>query len=564
MTILRIYWGLSLSLALGVWGCSSRSEAPSLGPALAGAPSLGHDASEAGVGGGGREAETDAGAGGRHEPVAGAAGAPADAPEWSRPDSCRTCDSAMAGASSAPSNPWVVYQADDDTRGVQEIYAVQRDQPETVPPIRLHEPLAPDWQVFAFGGWAPDPELYLFTAYRESSNEWKLWLVYFDEHGPSLTTTIDGTNPRWSPSGRYLAVETTDGVSIYENRGAGELARTFHQAGKSDAGFGCRWAGRDQLFFSVQMQDAEAPSIVRAAPLAQGFRVSTVVSGAENPRRFEVSPDASVVTFERNTQPSSLYAADVRSAGKATELAGAGAHLSSWSPDSAHLLVVNSVTEPGGAFLGAKPYTERLAAIAPSRLVLGGAFTPDSSRLMLWEPSNDALVDIELYDLTGKTALGTLARQGRYDGGPYWADDDVTAVVPTRTAEDANRDLSLIRVGGRGAETLDSIPASDSYAHYMLSPSGEFVVYTKGVEPSFDGYYVDLRDDGRRKPVRLPGDGTVWEPQFERGGPGLYYLREGQGGVRECLYLDLSERSGKAPLKMGRSGRVSVCAPQPV
>src|ERR1051325_1740204 len=103
--------------------------------------------------------------------------------------------------------------------------------------------------------------------------------------------------------------------------------------------------------------------------------------------------------------------------------------------------------------------------------------------------------------------LGILARQGRYDGGPYWADDNVTAVLPTRAREDGNRDLTLVSLSGRPSETLDSLAPNESFGTYTLSPRGELVVYSKGVEPSFDGYYVDLRETGSRRPARLPGEG---------------------------------------------------------
>jgi hypothetical protein len=141
-------------------------------------------------------------------------------------------------------------------------------------------------------------------------------------------------------------------------------------------------------------------------------------------------------------------------------------------------------------------------------------------------------------------------------------------VLPTRDELNTEVRLTLFSLSGRhSTDTFDSIPSSSEYRDIELSAHGEFVAYTKGVYPSYDGAYADLRyaaNGADPKPVRLPGDGIVKTFGFDASGAGLYYVREKDNGARECFYLDLSHQVAKAPVKVSRDGRVDRCDPQPL
>jgi hypothetical protein len=99
-----------------------------------------------------------------------------------------------------------------------------------------------------------------------------------------------------------------------------------------------------------------------------------------------------------------------------------------------------------------------------------------------------------------------------------------------------------------------------------ISAHNEFVAYSKGIYPNYDGANVDLRYDtaGDPKPVRLPGEGTLHSFNFDSSGTALYYIRELENGARDCYYLDLSRQAAQAPVKVNRDGRTNQCSAQPL
>jgi hypothetical protein len=88
----------------------------------------------------------------------------------------------------------------------------------------------------------------------------------------------------------------------------------------------------------------------------------------------------------------------------------------------------------------------------------------------------------------------------------------------------------------------------------------------KGTYPNYDGAYVDLRYErgGDPKPVRLPGEGSLYTFNFDPSGTALYYIRELENGARDCYYLDLSRQVAQAPVKVNRDGRTDYCISQPL
>ncbi|HYQ14813.1 MAG TPA: hypothetical protein VEQ58_03620 [Polyangiaceae bacterium] len=161
-------------------------------------------------------------------------------------------------------------------------------------------------------------------------------------------------------------------------------------------------------------------------------------------------------------------------------------------------------------------------------------------------------------NLEDSYSLGTM---GRNDSVTI-ADDRTTAVIPVRTSVDSEAKLSFTGVSGP-RQAIDSIPASNSYSREVFSAHSEFLAYTRGLAPNYDGAYVDLRYS-RRKPVRLPGEGNVTALDFDAAGTALYDVRERDNGARDCYYLDLSRQVAAEPVKVNGDGRVDFCSPQPL
>jgi hypothetical protein len=125
----------------------------------------------------------------------------------------------------------------------------------------------------------------------------------------------------------------------------------------------------------------------------------------------------------------------------------------------------------------------------------------------------------------------------------------------------------LFSLSGRHSTVrFDSISPNSEYRAVEISAHNEFVAYSKGVSPDYDGAYVDLRykTGGNPKPVRFPGEGTLLYFNFDSSGTALYYIREQENGARDCYYLDLSRQVAQAPVKVNRDGRTRHCISQPL
>ncbi len=600
----RILGGFLIGVLGAAWACSSEAERPDDAAGASGAADEPGDDSRAAAdggataGGGGADATFAGGA--ESEPRDSAqAGAGGEAPA---PRSCKTdedCDdgkvcsgreacvrgSCQAGKAVACADnlscsdeddgacvyadpsPWVVYQADDDTPGVQEIYAIKRDLAGKMQPIKLNEPLEAGWQSYGVDTWTPDPQLYLFTARGGSPEDAKIELVYFDAQGPQPPLVIDGANPLWSPSGRYLFVTLPHGVSIYEHEGAGKLTRVFEQSDPGFAALQGRWSENDKLFFSATGRDGVS-TLYAVADEKSKWTAQSLVTQAKAILDFVPDPDGGAVAYSLDPRPNgeTWWGVEAQPGSDPAVVASNGRTTLSWLPDGSRYLLTRYVeTEQvirGWAWIGEGSSRERKKTpVAVGELVLTGTFSPDGTSILLAEPVEGGGVDVRvLNEQTGKTDR-SLGVQDEAFSWPRFAADGDTAVMPTLRG--ANAELSLVSLSGRVSGTLDAIPSGQRFERYEITPGGEFVAYTKGVAPDLDGAYVDLRHPTGRKPIRMPGDGSVYSFQFDDVGQGLFYIRERDNGARECSYLDLSRQVAQPPVKLSRDGRVDVCVPQP-
>jgi hypothetical protein len=242
----------------------------------------------------------------------------------------------------------------------------------------------------------------------------------------------------------------------------------------------------------------------------------------------------------------------------------------SYSGDGARFLLFVTDDDSGTrAYLGNGPaYSAALTQIAPSELLLDdGGFSPDGQKILLSERVDDWGVDLSVMSLDNTSyTYDTLTRMGLRDQGPLWAADGDLALTSARDSADSEVKLRLVSLSDRRSDTIDTIPNGSQYGGMWFSAHAEFAAYTKGVYQNYDGAYVDLRYDttGDPKPVRLPGEGSVWSVSFDPDGAGLYYVREKDNGARDCSYIDLSHQVARDPVKVNRDGRVDYCIAQPL
>jgi hypothetical protein len=115
----------------------------------------------------------------------------------------------------ADESPWIVYQADDDTPGIPEVYAVKRGLLGKMTPIKLNDPLEAGWEATS-GGWSPDHQLYTFVIRQLSPYRAITQAVRFGHGLPEKAVAIPGDSIDWAPSGRAFAMSEESGISIYE------------------------------------------------------------------------------------------------------------------------------------------------------------------------------------------------------------------------------------------------------------------------------------------------------------------------------------------------------------
>lgn len=594
--------------ALGTaWACSSDQGPPASDTAPAdasGEPSAGSDAGLApGAAGATAAASGDGGAGGERDGAAGAAtdageggasqdpiGACASDDDCDDGKICNGVESCVDGACEAgpaveceggkscsdtargacrftDPSPWIVYQADDEKPGRQELFALKRDLAGTMDPIKISRALKPGSQAY-FGAWTPDPSLYVYTESGSADDATSLAFVYFDERGPQEPTIIAGEDLQWAPSGRYFYVTEAHGVSIYENQGRGKLTRVAQELDLGASGFRGRWSKNEELFYSLVGADGTSSIYVIRRENSRWSAAVMIVDGIKDLSSFMPSPDGRTVAYDidmADGKPSVLYQIESRfgSDRKFPSLRG-GPHSLSWSADGSRFLLIRSQASKTFAWMGTgDPYYDPYERVAGEEQVVDGSFGPDGTHVILAEPLEDGGVDVRVLGDDGASTVRSLGRIPSAGGGLFWSSNGDTGLLPIVKAPGASVDLSLVSLSGRPSKIVDSIAPGERFEQYEITPRGEFVAYSKGSAPNLDGAYVDLRYGGAPKPIRLPGSGSVADVHFDDTGLGLFYRREESTGASGCYYLDLSHQVAAAPVKIGRDGRVAACAPQP-
>ena len=357
------------------WACSSDQGplAPDLGAAGAPEePSAGSDSGPSPGAAGADAASGDGGAGGARD---GAAGARAEAGQaTASPDPIEACasdddcddekicnglESCVEGVCEAGAavecevgkscsedargaclftdpSPWVVYQADDETPGLQEIFALKRDLAGTMEPIKINRALEPGAKAY-FGSWTPDPHLYLYVESSSADDGGALAFVYFDEHGPQEPTIVAAADLQWAPSGRYFFVTEPHGVSVYENQGRGKLVRVTQELDLSASNFRGRWSSNDELFYSAVGADGTSSIHVIRRENSRWSAAVLIADGIKDLGSFGPSPDGRTVSYDidmADGKPSPFFQIESQSgsARKILSLRG-GPQSLSWSAD---------------------------------------------------------------------------------------------------------------------------------------------------------------------------------------------------------------------------------------
>jgi hypothetical protein len=340
MTDKRVWTVVALGLLGGaVVACSST--AGKNGPTMTegGGGAMSEEGEAPSVPPGGAEAEAG-------ETYGGAGGMP--------PDELAECGPGMEHSAVDPStcvftdtSPWVVYQADDDTPAVAEMYAVKRDLIGQMAPIKLNATLEEGWQAHWSHTWSPDGQTLTFAVQMDAAPfTSSIEVVSFDESGPHWRQRLDGENCRWSPSGKTLTITGPRGASLYERERDGSLAKVADAPAMASSIHGY-WSARDEFVFAWISGSTKQAAIQRFKRQEGAWILEPLISNLAL-AHFAVSPKGTELVFEEpgkgGSASGALYVYDLVAGGQPRLVTGPGDYSFEWSSDGNRFLLVTNDT----------------------------------------------------------------------------------------------------------------------------------------------------------------------------------------------------------------------------
>jgi hypothetical protein len=463
-------------------------------------------------------------------------------------------------------SPWIIYQADDDTPGVPEVYAVKRGLLGLMEPIKLNAPLAEGWEIGWGGTWAPDHMTYSFNLLKREPYQQAVQVVRFGQSGPEPAIQLEGSHLQWSRSGTSFALVEPHGVALYTCSKAGKLELGHRVSDPKREQYYGWWAHSDAFTFASQLTADQRWDIFRTYLDGNTWQNGAIIQG-QNLAWFSVNPNLTEIIYEADER--SVFALSLTRAISPRSFAGPGWRGLVWSSDAQRYLLF---TQPPAAseshvYLGTGEVIDgNMQEVAQGRNVVSGGFSPDGKYLQLRQTAPDWGQQLSVYELSTGAWSSPGYRISNIDG-VAWSPDGGWLAMSDRQSETSDIELQLLGVGpGNNTIRVDTIPANLRYLSLQFSKGGDFFAYYKGDSASgtYDAAYVDLRYRRAPKSVRLPGEGMMSGMKFDPDGSGLYYIRQRDNGARDCFYLDLSRQVAQDPVKVNRDGRVDDCNAQPL
>jgi hypothetical protein len=472
-------------------------------------------------------------------------------------------------------SPWIVYEADDDTPGVPEAYAVKRGLLGKMQPLKLNGPLEKGWAASGPGTWSPDHQVYSFRVTKREPYEVALQVVRFGDGLPEAAVQLPGEGGHWSSSSKLLAITGPLGLTIYALTEAGQLELAYRDGDEGrEQSYGW-WAEDDAFVFAAQRKSDELWDIWRSYFDGAAWRTGLVVQDLDL-IGFALSPTLKEVVYAtRGHEPSQqyLFAHDLKRINYPIKLAGPRWGALDWSRDGQNYLLSLDAQANGASppetqvFLGIGNATDlKQRQIAHGSDLRSASFTPNGKGFVLRRDDPEWGQRLAVYDIaTGMgSSLGHLVAP---TDDVRWSPDGERFAMPNHTSQTSDVELTLLGVApSRDTLRIDSIPPNLQYYNLQFSSGGDFFAYYKGDDASrdYDAAYVDLRYPTvvDPEPVRLPGEGKMWTMNFDPDGSALYYIRERSNGARDCFFLDLSQQVAKDPVRINRAGRVDHCYAQ--
>lgn len=610
----RLLLGILFGSALG---CSSGSqsclESRTCSPAAPEQPA-GNDSGAAGFTGGGRDGggggSRDGGGGalGRPSAEAGAGGVSTTAMcvsdaecddhlrcngvETCRGGECQTgvaiCENAskcVEGPSATvctyqDSSAWLVYEADEDTPAVDELYAVKESLMGVQHPIKISAPLphAPGEQLARYSfSWSADGRWLMFgTTEKKDTSATRYYAVRFDRGTPeapvALTSGLPAAYITWSPTGHELLFLDDEGNLFWIHLKEDGAVATAQLNPNSHQVRDMTWVTGSKLVYITK--DGEAYRLQLDSDVPQAPSRFSTRGGLLTASLCWASADGESVAFsfdEGNVGVANVATQQIQPlTNSALELVRADWR---FSPD-AHYLVY-AAPEPVAELT--KVYLIDLKQPGLTRTLIDtvelawsaalGTWSPDSSFFTYFGPSREAgRKDLEVYDVQTKRKSGTNYDLGYQQREVGFSPDGSKILYSTQWSSTTKTTELTAIAGDGGAQYFEEDAAGRPFSSVEFALDGSAALYctTVGEEQLTDMVYSDRRVPTQS--VRVPGDGSVYScgKGFGATSKGFAYYRFAPDGARSLYWIDITRQIMSKPTKISGEGRVAYYFWQPV
>jgi len=470
--------------------------------------------------------------------------------------------------------PWIVYAADADTVGVNDVYGVKVDLLGTMKPVKLSPTLAAGWSVYGtVQTWSPDGTGAIITTTDMGAAHVESYLVRFGDGLPAAAVQLTKGMPastfsvvEWSPTGKSLSIERSDGLHVVDIAATGEITQARVSPDGYDQVKG--WLKNDnEAVYIGRSALTTTTSVALAVRNGGGWtRHPLVADIGGSPSYVTPSPDRSLLGYVIiNPQTgATVWTLETTEGSSPTHVAGPALDVALFpAPDLGQYILATTdktsfkTTVFGGPLstLSAPPILKQnltINATTSLGLLTNGPWAPDSSRAAVFQDGTYGK-QLVMYEPGATEKWLALPETQAVSGGDasVWAPNSKTLAMTTRTSATSAVQLTLIAVPGYAKRDVDLVPFPGGFAPGPFSPDSGLFVYTKGTA----GYYIDLSKGVAAAPDPIAIPGAMGNREFATTGTDFVYIR----GSEACFYVDFSGGIAAEPVRVNDAGTVTFC-----
>lgn len=475
---------------------------------------------------------------------------------------------------------WLVYQADEETPGINELYAVKESLIGVQRPIKISGSLSSaaehsTWRNFS---WSADGRWLTFgSTVKNDAVSTRYYAIRFDRGFPEppVPLTLGALSAgalRWSPTGHELSFVGSAGELFWihlTEEGTAELLR-LNDFGQIATW--ATWASNSALIYTVN-NDRPLRVLLNgnSASRPEWFSTNEAVDGMGY---CQASGDGAWVVCERAGDTPWLGHVASRQMQRISEQALERAHIEwQFSPNSRYLMYVTQEQFDGQS----EVYLVDLQSLPPSPKMIATSETIPRFVVGQWSADSSffTLFNIEEPEEFETLSVYSLAEQRLRNTGYHVAfDARMTGFGPNKnsilysTQYSPSSPVQLVSVDANGAaREFDKNLDGQRYYASEFAPDGSAALYcmTGSAEiPSM--VYSDLRGPVSSRSVRVPGDGSIFGCGHGFGGlsNGFAYVQRAPDGSETLRWVDIRKQVMAKPIPVSGEGRVVDFLWQPV